>query len=68
MFQKKPSEVEVYNDFGEYGFAYKFLKEASEDTLKRLEKLNWHPSETLWNRLKASQPKMILKDSESLFM
>jgi len=57
LFQKKPSEVEVYNDFGEYGFAYKFLKEASEDTLKRLEKLNWHPSETLWNRLKASQPK-----------
>jgi DNA adenine methylase len=53
FFKKKPSELEVLNDLDDYSFVLKFIRDADDRTLEKIKKLNWIPSETRFNKLKA---------------
>jgi len=56
-FAKEPSELEVLNDIDpEIAFAYKFLKNATDEQFKRLVAKEWKPKESLFYKLRDSKP------------
>ncbi|MHA1773398.1 MAG: DNA adenine methylase [Candidatus Heimdallarchaeota archaeon] len=56
-FAKEPSEVEVLNDIdSEIAFAYKFLKNATDEQFARLVKKEWKPVKSRFYKLRDSKP------------
>ena len=53
FFAKEPSEAEVINDLDkEIAFAYRFIKNMSDEQFKTLKSKDWKASKMLFNRLK----------------
>lgn len=58
FFHKEPSLREVLNDKdSEIAFAYRFIKNMTDEQYKRLRQFDWHRKESIFNRLKRSKPK-----------
>lgn len=49
---KKPSEKDVISDIDDFAFCYSFLKNASDETISTLEKMDWQAKPSLYNKLK----------------
>ena len=54
---KKPSEKDVISDIDDFAFCYKFLKEANDETINALEKMEWQAKPSLYNKLKQFEAK-----------
>ena len=53
FFAKEPSEVEVINDLDkDIAFAYRFIKNITDEQFKALKSKNWKASKTLFDKLK----------------
>jgi site-specific DNA-adenine methylase len=49
---KKPSEKDIISDIDDFAFCYNFLKNASDETINQLEKMEWQANPSLYHRLK----------------
>lgn len=57
LFAKEPSEKEVINDKNsEIAFAYRFIKNMTEDDYKALKDMDWVIKKSLFDRLKNQKP------------
>ena len=58
LFKKDPSDIEVINDKDpEIAFAYKFMKNVTDEQIKQLKRFNWKPDEGTFKRLLEKEPK-----------
>jgi len=57
FFAKEPSEVEIINDLDpEIAFAYRFIKNLTDEKLSQLRRKDWTLTESKFARLKESKP------------
>jgi DNA adenine methylase len=68
FYYKEPSQKEILNDKdAEIAFMHRFIRDMTSEQIKQLKRYDWHRRETLFRRLKSSQPKTPIEKFRRLY-